>query len=104
MKFFKDWCKQVNSSNLEQVKKVSRMLENRLQGLLNDLKHRMTNAASEGINSRVARIIANAMGLRTFGARRIRVLFFLGKLDLSIALKKTAGFHGVQFFFCSFFS
>ena len=84
MKFFKDWCKQVNGSNLEPVKKVSRMLENRLQGLLNYLKHRITNAASEGMNSLVARIIANARGLRTFAALRIRVLFFLGKLDPSI--------------------
>jgi transposase len=84
VKFFKDWCQQVNGSNLEPVKKVSSMLENRLQGLLNDLKHRITNAASEGMNSRVARIIANARGLRTFAALRIRVLFFLGKLDFSI--------------------
>ena len=38
VKFFKDWCKQVNGSNLEPVKKVSRMLEKRLQGLLNYLK------------------------------------------------------------------
>jgi hypothetical protein len=37
------------------------------------------------MNSLVARIIANARGLRTFAALRIRVLFFLGKLDLSIA-------------------
>jgi hypothetical protein len=37
------------------------------------------------MNSLVARIIANARGLLTFSALRIRVLFFLGKLDLSIA-------------------
>ncbi len=60
------------------------MLENRLQRLLNYLQQRITNAASEGVNSRVARIIANARGLRTFIALRIRVLFFLGKLDPSI--------------------
>jgi transposase len=75
----------VNGSNLEPVKKVSRMLENRLLGLLNYLKHRITNAASEGMNSLAARIIANERGLRTFAALRIRVLFLLGKLDLSIA-------------------
>jgi hypothetical protein len=45
----------------------------------------ITNAASKGINSLVARIIANARGLRTFAALRIRGWFFLGKLDLSIA-------------------
>ena len=62
--------------------KVATMLENRLQGLLNYLEHRITNAASEGMNSLVSRIIANARGLRTFAKFRIRVLFFLGKLDL----------------------
>jgi len=42
------------------------MLGNRLQRLLNYLRHRITNAASKGMNSLVARIIANARGLRTF--------------------------------------
>jgi len=56
-----------------------------MPGLLNYLKHRITNAASEGINSQVARIIANARGLACFENLRIRVLFFLGKLDLSPA-------------------
>ncbi len=42
-------------------------------------------AASEGINSQVARIIANARGLACFENLRIRVLSFLGKLDLSPA-------------------
>jgi len=86
VKFFEDWCKQVNRSKLEPMKKVSQMLQNKLQGLLNYLKHRITNAASEGMNSLVARIIANARGLRTFPALRFRVLFFLGKLDLSVAI------------------
>jgi len=83
--FFKDWRKQVNRSKLDPMKKIAAMLANRLQGLLNYLKHRITNAASEGLNSLVARIIANARGLRSFDRFRIRVLFFLKKLDLSIA-------------------
>ena len=83
--FFKDWCKQVKRSKLEPMMKVASMLENRLQGLLNYLIHRITNATSEGMNSLVSRIIANARGLRTFAKLRIRVLFYLGKLDLSIA-------------------
>ena len=36
------------------------------------------------MDSRVARIIADARGLRKSGAHRIWVLFFLGNLDLSI--------------------
>ena len=85
MKFFDDWCKQVKRTRLEPMKKVAQMLQGRFQGLLNYLKHRITNAASEGMNSLVARIIANARGLRSFAMLRIRVLFYLGKLDLSIA-------------------
>jgi len=85
VKFFDDWCKQVKRTRLEPMKKVAQMLQGRFQGLLNYLKHRITNAASEGMNSLVARIIANARGLRSFAMLRIRVLFYLGKLDLSIA-------------------
>jgi len=85
LKFFKDWVAEVNRSRLEPLKKVARMLAGRIDGLLNYIKHRITNAASEGMNSQVARIIANARGLRSFAALRIRVLFFLGKLDLSIS-------------------
>ncbi len=57
VKFFQDWCKQVKRSKLEPMKKVAKMLENRFQGLLNYLKQRITNAASEGMNSLVARIM-----------------------------------------------
>ena len=83
--FFAEWHKQVKRSRLEPMKKVAEMLANRKDGVLNYLKHRITNAASEGMNSLVARVVANARGLRSFATFRIRVLFFLGKLDLSIA-------------------
>lgn len=84
-KFFTDWHKQVKRSRLEPMKKVAEMLANRLPGVLNYLKHRVTNAMSEGMNSLVARVVANARGLRSFETFRLRVLFFLGKLDVSIA-------------------
>ena len=84
-KYFRDWCEKVKRSRLESMKKVADMLNNRIDGLLNYLKYWITNAASEGINSLVARVVGNATGLRSFKKFRIRVLFFLGKLDLSIA-------------------
>jgi len=84
-KFFRDWHKKVKRSRLEPMKKVADMLANRIDGLFNYLEHRITNAASEGMNSLVARVVGNARGLRNFEKFRIRVLFFLGKLDLSIA-------------------
>ncbi len=84
-RFFRQWCQAVKRSRLAPLNKVAEMLQRHLPGLLNYLKHRITNAAAEGLNSQVARIIANARGLGSFYTLRIRVLFFLGKLDLSVA-------------------
>jgi len=84
-KFFGDWLAQVTRSGLAPMKKVAETFVRHQPDLLNCPKHRITSAASEGINSQVARIIANARGLACFENLRIRVLFFLGKLDLSPA-------------------
>ncbi len=48
-KFFGDWLAQVARSGLTPLKKVEAMFVRHLPGLLNSLKHRITNAASEGI-------------------------------------------------------
>ena len=61
------------------------MFARHLPGLLNYLKHRTTNAVSEGINLQEARTIANARCLARFENLRTRFLFLLGKLDLSPA-------------------
>jgi transposase len=84
-KFFGDWLALVTRSGLTPMRKVAEMFARNLPGLLNYLKHRITNAASEGINSQVARLIANARGLACFENLRTRVLFFHGKLYLSPA-------------------
>jgi hypothetical protein len=57
------------------------MFVRHLLGLLNHLKHRTTDASSEGIDSQTARIIANARDISCFENLRTRVLFFLGKRD-----------------------
>lgn len=84
-RYFEDWCRQVRRSRLKPMKKVAEMLANRQQGVMNYLRHRITNGLSEGLNSLVARVVASARGLRSFQTFRIRVLFYLGKLDLSVA-------------------
>lgn len=83
-KFLKEWHKKVSRSKLQPLKKVADMLLKRQWGLLNYLKHRITNAASEGMNSQIARIIGNARGLRSFETLRTRVLFYHGKLNMAL--------------------
>jgi len=43
----------------------------------------ITNAVSEGINSKIQAIKANARGFRNFENYRVSILFFCGKLELS---------------------
>lgn len=57
------------------------MLRRRRQGLLNYTKHRITNVATEGLNSIIQTIKANACGFRSFENFRVRTPF-CGKLDL----------------------
>lgn len=81
-KFFDAWYSWASRSRLSPIKKVARMLKNRLPRILTYFRHRITNATSEGLNSRIQSIKANARGFRTFANYRIRILFYCGKLDL----------------------
>lgn len=66
-------------------KKVAEMRQRCLPGLLTCRNRRIINTAAEGLDSQVARIIANARGLRSFHALLICVPLSLGKLDLFVA-------------------
>lgn len=81
-KYFEAWYWWAMEEHLEPVVKVARMLKKHLQGLLNYFGHRITNAASEGFNSRIQSLKSAARGFRNFENYRLRILFYCGKLDL----------------------
>jgi len=81
-RFFKRWYAWAIRSRLDPIKKVARMLNKHLTGLLAYFRHRITNAKSEGFNSRVQAIKSAARGFRSFENYRIRILFYCGKLQL----------------------
>ena len=80
--FFEDWYAWATRSQLQPVVKVAKMIKRRLPNILTYFKHRITNAHSEGFNSRIQSIKSNARGFRNFDNYRTRILFFCGKLDL----------------------
>ena len=61
------------------------MLKSHFPEVLNYITHRITNAASEGLNSIIQLVKANARGLPNFQNFRTRILFFCGKLDMLTA-------------------
>src|SRR6202048_4453506 len=79
--YFSKWYSRARRSRLEPVKKVAKSLKNHLDGLLNYFIHPITNAVTEGLNSRIQEIKANARGFRSFDNYRTRILFFCGKLN-----------------------
>ena len=81
-RFFKDWLGWVSRSRLKPVVEVAQMLKRHLDNLLTYLKHPITHAVTEGLNSKIQSIKSAARGFRSFRNYRIRILFFSGKLDL----------------------
>ena len=81
-RFFKDWFGWVSRSRLKPVVEVAQMLKRHLDNLLTYLKHHITNAVTEGLNSKIQNLKSAARGFRSFRNYRIRILFFCGKLNL----------------------
>ena len=83
--YFSKWYSRAIRSRLEPVKRAAKSLKNHLGGLLNYFIHPITNAVTEGLNSRIQEIKANARGFRSFSNYRTRILFFCGKLTFFTA-------------------
>jgi transposase len=81
-RFFRQWFGWVSRSRLKPLIKVAKMLKSHLENILTYLRHPITNAVTEGLNSKIQMIKSNARGFRSFDNYRIRILFFCGKLDL----------------------
>ena len=80
--FFDSWYAWAIRSRLTPIKKVARMLKNRLDRILTWFSAPISNGPAEGFNSRIQSIKSAARGFRIFEHYRIRILFFCGKLSL----------------------
>lgn len=80
--FLRRWLRKAKACDLKPVRKVATMLEKHQVGLLNYITHRITNAVTEGFNSKIQMIKSCARGFRSFGNYRIAILFHCGKLQL----------------------
>lgn len=81
--FFHGWYERAVSTKLKPVIKVAKMLKKHLEGLLGYCLKPITNAVSEGFNSKIQNIKSSARGFRSFQKYRIAILFYCGKLDLT---------------------
>jgi transposase len=80
--FFNQWHQKVQNSQNAQLITVAKMFKKHLQGILNYIRHHVTNAIAEGLNSRIQQLKAKARGFKSAAAFRIAILFHFGKLYL----------------------
>jgi transposase len=80
--WYKRWHFWATHSRLQPVKKVAAMIRSHLAGVLAYFKHRITNSASEALNSTIQMIKKRAFGFRSFDNFRTAILFRCGGLQL----------------------
>ena len=80
--FFKHWFSWASRCRLAPMVRKAKMLKNHLAGLLGYVIHPITNAVTEGLNSKIQCLKANARGFRRFANYRNAILFHCGKLDM----------------------
>lgn len=80
--FFKRWYFAATHSRLMPIIKVAKTIQNHFENIITYLKHHITNAFAEGINSKIQQIKTVARGFRGFSNYRNAILFYCGKLDL----------------------
>ncbi len=81
-RFWRQWHGWAVRSRLQPVLKVARMIRSHLHNILTYCKHRITNAVSEGINSKIQEIKKMACGYRNRDHFKIAIFFHCGGLQL----------------------
>jgi transposase len=79
---FRRWYSWAIRSRLEPMKQKARMLRTRIENVLSYLRHGITNAASEGLNSKIQWIRYTARGFRNRQNFKTAIYFHCGGLDL----------------------
>lgn len=80
--FFRGWYWWATHSRLAPMVNVARMIKAHLENILTYLKHRVTNAMTEGLNAKIQWIKYASRGYRNRDAFRMAILFHCGGLDL----------------------
>lgn len=81
-RFFREWFAWASRSQLKPIIETARMIKRHFESMITYLRHPITNAVTEGLNSKIQALKANARGFRSFFNYRTRILFFCGKLNL----------------------
>jgi transposase len=80
--YFRDWYQSVIHTKLQPMKKVARMIKERLTNVVSYCTHKITNGVAEGINSKIMAIKRRVGGFRNVENYKTAIYFYCGGLDL----------------------
>lgn len=80
--FFRKWYWWAIHSRLKPMHKVAKTLKRHWQGIANAIVRKVTNACTEGLNSKIEKIKRDAYGFRSRVSLRTAILFHCGGLEL----------------------
>ncbi|WGS47982.1 ISL3 family transposase (plasmid) [Burkholderia sp. JSH-S8] len=78
------WAKAAREAAIPALTRVANQIENRLWGIVNAIRERVSNARAEGLNSQIRVMRVKACGYRNKERFKTAILFRYGKLDLNI--------------------
>jgi transposase len=81
-RYFRRWYFWATHSRLKPIIEVARMLKRHLTNVLTYFKHRITNAVSEGLNSKIQAVKKQAYGFRNREHFKLAIYFHCGGLNL----------------------
>jgi transposase len=88
-----DWYNWAVRSRLEPMRQTAKTVKRHLEGLVNAIYHRVTNARAEGINSRIQWIKYTGRGFRNRERFRRAIYFHLGGLKMAPETLEPIVFH-----------
>jgi len=80
--FFKKWFWWATHSRLEPMRKAAHTIKNHWNGVVNAIVHKVSNACTEGLNSKIEKIKRDAYGFRSKDKFRTAILFHCGNLSM----------------------
>jgi len=81
-KFWKRWYFWATHSRLESIRKAAETVRRHIDNILTYFQHPVTNAMSEGLNSKIQKIKSMACGFRNIENFKTAIYFHCGGLDL----------------------
>mgnify|MGYP001593934189 FL=1 len=81
-KFWKRWYFWATHSRLEPIRKTAETIRRHIDNILTYYQHPVTNAMSEGLNSKIQKIKSMACGFRNVENFKTAIYFHCGGLDL----------------------